>query len=255
MANATIIDAMTDPELFGPIFGGESWAAWRALLGAFYGLRLGEDSLETFRALTGRESASDGSYDELWVAVGRRGGKSHAAALVAVYEAAFQDHRSRLAPGEVATVMLIAADRQQARTLMRYIQGMFDHPLLRPLVKRETASGLELVNRSVIEVHTASHRAVRGYTLAAAICDEISFWQSEGARPDTEVIAALRPALATFEREADCHLVALRSARRIMDQLPSTFRIRPPAYSRGSGAIEDNESDDPGTSHQRCASR
>ena len=34
----TIVDAMVDPDLFGNQFGGESWAAWRALLAGFYGL-------------------------------------------------------------------------------------------------------------------------------------------------------------------------------------------------------------------------
>ena len=35
------------------------------------------------------------------MAVGRRGGKSQIAALVAVYEAAFKDYSNRLALGEV----------------------------------------------------------------------------------------------------------------------------------------------------------
>jgi len=70
--------------------------------------------------------------------------------------------------------------------------------MLRPMVARETANGLELSNRCIIEVGTASFRAVRGYALAAAICDEIAFWHSDCARPDAETTAALRPALATL---------------------------------------------------------
>lgn len=190
--------AMTDPVLFGGTFGGPSFAAWRALLGGFYGLSLDATEAEIFGSITGGQSAPTEAHDELWLVVGRRGGKSHAAALVAVFEAAFKDHRDRLAPGEVATVMLIAGDRAQARTLLRYVRGLFDHPMLRPLVKRETQEGLELANQGAIEVHTASHKSVRGYTLAAVIADEIAFWQSEGASPDAEVIAALRPALATL---------------------------------------------------------
>ncbi|SNT38102.1 hypothetical protein [Tropicimonas sediminicola] len=199
-----IVEAMRDPQLFADAFGADSFAPWRALLGAFYGLELTEDEAKTVQAITGRESVPQSAFRELWLAVGRRGGKSYAAALVAVYEAAFRDHRAKLAPGEWATVMLLAADRQQARTLLRYVRGMFDHPMLRPMVSRETSDGLELTNRCAIEVHTASHRAVRGYTCAAVICDEIAFWQSEGVSPDAEIIAALRPSLATLDGRLVC---------------------------------------------------
>jgi len=50
----TIRDAMTDPALFGEQFGGESWAAWRALLAGFYGLALDDAEAEHWHALTGR---------------------------------------------------------------------------------------------------------------------------------------------------------------------------------------------------------
>lgn len=203
----TIVEAMRDPELFGPTFGGDSWSAWRALLGAFYGLSLTQAQAETVNQLTDRSVAACTPFRELWMPIGRRGGKSHVASLVAVYEAAFKDHTANLSPGEWATVALIAADRAQARTLLRYVRAMFEHPLLKPLVIKETAEGLELRNRAAIEVHTASFRKVRGYTLAAVIADEIAFWMAEGRSPDVEIISALRPALATL----DGRLVAISS--------------------------------------------
>ncbi|MGY6549598.1 MAG: hypothetical protein ACXIU7_11435, partial [Roseinatronobacter sp.] len=130
-----IRQAMTDPALFGPIFGGDSFAAWRALLSGFYGLELDATDLDTFKALTGRAEPPTGAHDELWLAVGRRGGKSHAAGLLAIYEACFTDHRDRLAPGEIATCMVVAADRKQARAVMRYISGMVnENPMLRRMV-------------------------------------------------------------------------------------------------------------------------
>lgn len=190
--------AMTDPALFGADFGTESFTASRALLAGFYGLDLTEDEATTFQALTGLEEAPEDACDELWLAVGRRGGKSRVAALVGTFEGAFRDHRHKLAPGEVATVMLVAGDRRQARTLMRYVRGLFQNPMLAKMVVRETEDGLELNNRTVIEIGTASFRSVRGYTLAAVVADEIAFWHLDGANPDDEIIAALRPALATL---------------------------------------------------------
>jgi hypothetical protein len=204
----TIRDAMTDPALFGGIFGGDSFASWRALLAGFYGLSLDATDLATFKAITGRQSVPQGAFNELWLAIGRRGGKSHAAAFLAVYLACFIDYRAKLAPGEVATVMVIAADRKQARAVMRYTSGMMNgNPMLARMVLRENSEQIELNNRTVIEITTASHRSVRGYTLAAVIADEIAFWHVEGASPDREIIQALRPALATL----DGKLIALSS--------------------------------------------
>lgn len=202
-----IRSAMLDPKLFGKQFAGESFASWRALLAGFYGLPLDDSEAETFKALTAQAEAPAEAFGELWLPVGRRGGKSRMAALVGTFEAAFRDHRNKLAPGEVATVLLIAADRAQARTLMRYVRGYFENPMLAKMVTRETESGLELDNRSAIEIGTASFRSVRGYTLAAVVADEIAFWHSDGANPDEEIIAALRPALATL----DGKLLALSS--------------------------------------------
>ena len=46
----TIMDAMTDPALFGDQFGGDSFANWRALLAGFYGLPLNERTVTLERA-------------------------------------------------------------------------------------------------------------------------------------------------------------------------------------------------------------
>ena len=38
----TILQAMADPQLFGPLFAGDSWAPWKAFLACLFGLPLEE---------------------------------------------------------------------------------------------------------------------------------------------------------------------------------------------------------------------
>lgn len=205
----TIKEVMNDPALFGGMFGGDTWAAWRALLFAFYGLPLSDDERRILTAITKRAEAPQEAMQELWLVVGRRGGKSQIAALLAVYLAAFHDYTARLSPGEVATVLVIAADRRQARTIFRYTSGLLhSNPMLEALIVREDRESIELNCRTVIEIGAASFRSVRGYSLAAVLADEIAFWRSEdSANPDFEIINALRPAMATL----DGKLIALSS--------------------------------------------
>ena len=152
----------------------------------------------------------------------RRGGKSQTAALLAVFEAAFRDYTDRLAPGEVATIMVLACDRKQARTVMRYIAGLLhSNPMLERMIHREQGESIELINRTVIEVSTASFRSVRGYTVACVIADEIAFWRSdESTNPDWEIINALRPAMATLGGK----LIALSSPYSKRGAMWDTFR-------------------------------
>lgn len=200
MVGITIIKTMDDKNLFASFFDGRPFGAWQVFLKALFALPMSDEDAAVFQRHTGRTTTPTDPAREGWLIVGRRGGKSLISAFVAVYLGCFRKYDAHLAPGEVATVMVIAADHRQARTIMRFIGGFFDTvPMLGQMVKRRTRESYELKNRVIIEVHTCSYRAVRGYTIAAAICDEVAFWRSdESANPDTEVINALRPALATM---------------------------------------------------------
>jgi hypothetical protein len=192
---------MDDPELFAPLFKGETWAAWRVFLKALFALDMDAADLATYQHHTGRTTAPVEAFQEVALIVGRRGGKSRCLALIAVYLAVFRDYQDRLAPGEKATVAVIAADRKQARSVMRYMVGMFAAvPLLGGMIENETAEILTLTNGVVIEIHTASFRVTRGYSLVAAICDEIAFWRSDeiSANPAEEILRALRPGLSNL---------------------------------------------------------
>ena len=195
-----IIDTTKDKKLFLKWFQSQSWQPWIVFLKALFAISIKDGEQELFTKHTGRSAFPAIPSREAWVIAGRRGGKSLIAAFVAVYQACFKVYDSFLAPGELATVMVIAADRRQARVVMRYIMGLIESvAMLRAMVVRRTRETVELNNRVVIEVHTANFRAIRGYTIAAAICDEIAFWRSdESANPDTEIINALKPGLLTI---------------------------------------------------------
>lgn len=196
----TILDAMADPQLFGGWFAKtRTWLAWCTFLRALFGLPMTLRDLGTYKRHTGRGKAPKSQAREAWL-VGRRGGKSFIVALIAVFLACFRDYRRHLAPGERATVMVLATDRRQARVIMRYVTALLEGvPMLRRLVERTGMESIDLSNSVTIEVHTASFRSVRGYTVAAAILDEIAFWRSEeSTNPDSEIVAALRPAMKTI---------------------------------------------------------
>jgi len=187
-------------KIFKPWFRGESWDAWLAFLAALFQLKMDRRQAAIYRSHTGRSTLPKEPFKEAWLVVGRRGGKSLVSALCAVYLSCFKNYAPFLGPGEVATVAVIACDRRQARVIMRYISGFIDHvPMLAALVTGKTKESIELSNRVCIEVHVCSFRSVRGYTIAAAICDEIAYWRDESfANPDTAILNALRPALATI---------------------------------------------------------
>ena len=195
----TILDLMLDRAVFGGFFHVASWSAWRAFLAAVFGLNASPTEATVIRRCTGRQTLPTTPAREVFCIVGRRGGKSRIAALVALYLACFRDYRQVLAPGERGVVMVIASDRRQARVVKRYISGLLHGvPMFASMVLNETAEGIELINGIMIEIHTASFRSIRGYTCVAAILDEMAFWPTEdAASPDTEIINALRPAMAT----------------------------------------------------------
>jgi hypothetical protein len=199
---ANIIEAIDDARWWGSWFERGDWYRWRVVLKAMFALPMDEGELEVFNQHTGRSMPPSVPIKELWACVGRRGGKSRCMALTAAWLACFHDWRPHLAPGrsEVATVQLIASDRRQARTLMRYLRSLItQHGLLKQLVVREGGEWIELSCGVSIEITTCSFRSVRGFTVAACICDEIAFWMGDDStNPADEVVNAIRPAMSTM---------------------------------------------------------
>ena len=195
-----ILKALDDRRLFGGVLKDRAtWAAWRAFLAALFGLGMADSEADIYRACTGRSALPLAAFVEAWLICGRRAGKSFMMALVAIFLACFSDYRPFLGPGERATIMVVAADRKQARTVMRYIRGLLEIPALAKLVDNITADSIDLARQVTIEVGTASHKSLRGYSIAAMLADELAFWPQEDATsPDEEILAAVRPAMATI---------------------------------------------------------
>jgi len=129
-----------------------------------------DEALAAYTACTGRVSSPAAPFKEAMFCVGRRGGKSRVLALIAVFLACFKDYAPHLAPGEVATIAVLAANRSQARSIFRYISGLLRAaPLFQSMVWHETTEQIVLSNRVVIEISTASFRTTRGYSFAAIL--------------------------------------------------------------------------------------
>jgi hypothetical protein len=165
-----------------------------------FALPMTDAELAIYRQYTGRTALPLAPLHEGWLCCGRRSGKSFILATCAVFLACFFDWRPHLGPGEVATIMIVARDRRQARVIKRFIVGLIKEvPMLRRVLIDETAEIVTLKNQVSIEIHTASFRSTRGYSIAACLLDEIAFWpQEDAAEPDVEVINAIRPGMATI---------------------------------------------------------
>jgi hypothetical protein len=196
-----IIEAMSDPKLFRPWFKDPStWVAWTAFLACLFHLPMDAERIGIARACTGLETLPEQPFTEAWLVVGRRGGKSLMLAMIAIYLALFKDWSANLVPGERGTVLVLAADRRQAQSIMRYARALCEEvPLLAGRVERATTEEIEFRGRVGIEVATASYRTVRGRTLIAGLLDELAFFRSEdSANPDFEILDAIRPAMASM---------------------------------------------------------
>ena len=196
----TIIEVIEDPKLFGPLFKDQrTWGHWKIFLKGLFGLEMSEEERQFFSEHTGRTTAPTKQFGEAFCIAGRRAGKSFISALVASYLAIFRDWTPYLSQGEVGYIFIVAADKQQARVILQYIKAIFRLEPFECLVEKELQTELRLTNGITIEVRTASFRTVRGYTVLAAIFDELAFWRDENsANPAGEILTAILPALATI---------------------------------------------------------
>jgi hypothetical protein len=118
---------------------------------------------------------------------------------LAAYVAGICTH-PQLVAGERGVLLCIAPDQRQAKIILEYVHAAFQQSIiLAQLIANRTADALELTNRITVEVRAASFRRLRGPTYICVIADEAAFWSSDemSGNPDTEILNAVRPGLAT----------------------------------------------------------
>lgn len=192
-------EALADPELFGTILPGDSWLPWRVLLIAMMGEPLTDDERVIFTALSQREHEPLEPVEEFWGVVGRRGGKTRSMSVLSAYLAALCDWSDVLVRGEIGKLIYAAYNQKQANIAFSYAKSIFELPLFAQSVESISADIIELKTGIELEVRAATWRGLRSVTSIGAIFDELAFFQSEehSANTDREILAAIRPSLAT----------------------------------------------------------
>lgn len=202
-----IIDAIRDEALFRPFVQnrqGEiaTWAPWMTALRCLYGLPVKQSRSGIVLECTGREldsMPSNGFRTALFL-TGRRSGKSRIASLIGAHEAVLAGHQAKLAPGEQGVVAICAPTKHQGRIVKDYLEAIFRTNVLQAEVISQTKSSFQLRNNTRIEILAGDFRTIRGYTLLAAIIDEVAFFgldDDSKIKSDTELIRAIKPSLAT----------------------------------------------------------
>jgi len=194
----SIIEFVKDKELLGLSLSGPQ----EILLRAIYGMALDSAQREIFTLCTGREDYPGVSFQEATILAGARAGKdSRIACPVASYEATFGDYPRFLARGELAVVPLVAPGALGTRIAYEYIKSHFtESKYLKKMLEEEpTANEIRLKKHTSIRCFPSTKSALRGWSIFAAVLDEVEFFRIEGAADsDTEIQASVRRGMINF---------------------------------------------------------
>jgi len=196
----TLTRAMTDPALFGRVFGSPSFWTWKVLAKLIDGIPLTEQrEIDLFKQCTGRTKLPTKPVRRLIILAGRRAGKDRFESAVSVWRGALcADWRKYQSAGEGAVVILLGADKKQAAILRKYCAGLLEAPLLAAEVARSTGDVTEFRNGGSLEIATNDARLVRGRSAVAVLGSESCHWKTDefAASSDEEVVGAAEPSMA-----------------------------------------------------------
>ena len=194
----SIVEFAADAQLLGLALS----PAQETLLRAIYGLPLLlSEHRDLWRLCTGREAYPARPFGEVTVVAGARAGKdSRIAAPVVVYEALFGGHERSLARGARGVIPLVAQDARATKVAFGYIKDYLTRsPLLAGMVEEPLSQEITLTNGLTIACFPCTLRSLRGWSIPAAVLDEVAFFRLEGqADSDAEVQASVRRGMLGF---------------------------------------------------------
>lgn len=194
-----IVEFITDPQLLHLSLS----PAQETLLRSIYGLPLSSAQVDLFFRCTGRQELPSAAFAEATVIAGARAGKdSRIAAPIVVYEALFGGHERMIAKGERAVIPLVAQDQRATRVAFGYIREyLTQSSLLAAEVSDVLASELRFKTGTSVVCFPSTLSSLRGWSMPAAVLDELAFFRVEGqANADAEIQASVRRGMVSFPR-------------------------------------------------------
>ena len=172
----------------------ESWRPWRAVGRVLDGMPLTTEDHALYRALSGRDTEPEArGLREVWLILGRGSGKT-TFLTVQLLRAALRAYPLR---GIVRCLLMSLVQDQAAigfEFLSEFVHGDRE---IKKLVTRQTRTAMTFAHGVEARIIRGHYRQVRGYSIAAALCDEVAHWWQEdtASNPAAEVLRALRPGL------------------------------------------------------------
>lgn len=190
-------DCMTAPELLASAYSGASWNPSKALMLVAEGRHreLTPELRAYAEEFSGRKTFPDSPVAEYVEGGGRGGGKTSRALAQRISRALRTYPR---APGERIKAYWAAPTIQQSTQAHERTLGLLEQSeVARQLIENVTSHVISLSNGVDLETRPADFKTIRGASMCCAVVDEACFLPTgENAKPDRELLRAVRPALA-----------------------------------------------------------
>jgi hypothetical protein len=175
---------------------------------------------ELYELMTGFKYEEDGAAKaatRINLIVGRRGGKTTLAAMVAIFSTIKVNWKPFLTKTPVATVLVLSHSVDLSEEILDILKQLVENSaILNRLRNRKKKNTTKIFHLRIpflkedgksieyshvrVKVGAASKKTTRGSAVCTLLCDEIAYWNlsEEAAEPDHEILRAARMSLLQF---------------------------------------------------------